>query len=453
MIKLKTGIDVEGFNCSLSANEVRKIFKDHGDPNAEMLRGQRSVTEDDIVNIPIVIQSPSDISLSQKLYNGKPVINFVKNMDGKTTVSAVVSDKHLDLFVQTAFVGIKKGNLATPTGEQAPINTPEASNGTVSTLKVTQPDDGVKRSDRDPDAARVAEVLQKENTKLKEDVKYLKELLKLQKSVTGGKLLTRSSVEAAAGHLMKTTNARGEKAELVKELNSFYEYIAAGEFLTWDGVVENAQPAIKWLQDHMIQKKQVDEYSAGILREIRNSRFHLDDFQKKEVAYYYGSYNNFRKRAMGSFVTIPADYCSFLTQIGNGIIINISPRNRRYIFGIKRPVTKRINRRLKMPFIFEEPYHERLHTHEFELPEDCIDPESEEDNSCERCIHLDDCFLHILIISPIMIMYYLTGHIPFVTQAAHILISCLLQENTVGKYGSIMKHLILHQQKNHSTSF
>jgi len=129
---------------------------------------------------------------------------------------------------------------------------------------LSQPDNGVKRSDRDPDAERVAEVLQKENAKLKEDVNYLKELLKLQKSVTHGKLLTRSSVEAAAGHLMNVTKARGEKAELVKLLNSFYEYIAAGEFLTWDGVIENAQPAIKWLQDHIVEKKQIDEYSAGI---------------------------------------------------------------------------------------------------------------------------------------------------------------------------------------------
>ena len=48
------------------------------------------------------------------------------------TVVAVVSDKRLDLFVQTAYVGIKNRNLATPIDEQASINTPEADNGTVS---------------------------------------------------------------------------------------------------------------------------------------------------------------------------------------------------------------------------------------------------------------------------------------------------------------------------------
>ena len=47
-------------------------------------------------------------------------------------VVAVVSDKRLDLFVQTVYTNVKKGNLATPTGEQAPINTPEANSSTVS---------------------------------------------------------------------------------------------------------------------------------------------------------------------------------------------------------------------------------------------------------------------------------------------------------------------------------
>lgn len=131
-IKIDTNIDVENYNCSLSANEIRKMFKDHGSAEKESLRGQRAITVTDVVQIPQVLLSPDKISLSSKTYNGKPVINFVKNTDGTMTVSAVVSDKHLDLFVQTAFAGIKKGNLATPIAEQAAINTSETSSGTVS---------------------------------------------------------------------------------------------------------------------------------------------------------------------------------------------------------------------------------------------------------------------------------------------------------------------------------
>lgn len=142
-IQAETGLSVEGYNCSLSGNEIRKIFKDHGNEETEAPRGQRAINENDIINIPLVIQSPDTIQLSHKSYQGKPVINFIKDIDGKVTVSAVVSDKHLDLFVQTAYVGIKKGNLPTPTGEQAPINTPKASRGTVSTTNIYNPDEKV----------------------------------------------------------------------------------------------------------------------------------------------------------------------------------------------------------------------------------------------------------------------------------------------------------------------
>ena len=144
LIKSKTGLNVEGFNCSLSAYEIRKIFDDHGDETKETLRGQRAITEDDIVNIPLVLQSPETIVRSEKDYMGKPVINMTKHINGKMTISAVVSDKHLDLFVQTAYVGIKKGNLFTPIAEQAAIHTPKASSDTVSNDSISNSSKNVK---------------------------------------------------------------------------------------------------------------------------------------------------------------------------------------------------------------------------------------------------------------------------------------------------------------------
>ena len=56
----------------------------------------------------------------------------------RTTVVTVVSGKHLDSRVQTESIGIKKGTLATPSGEQAPNNTPKASRGTDSTDNISQ---------------------------------------------------------------------------------------------------------------------------------------------------------------------------------------------------------------------------------------------------------------------------------------------------------------------------
>ena len=157
-------------------------------------------------------------------------------------------------------------------------------------------------SDRDAGAERVAETLRKENGKLKEDVKHLKELLKLQRSVTNGTRFTRSSVEAAAGMLMKSVNARGDKAQLTELLNGFYEYIAAGEDLTWENVMEKAEPISDWLMRNQVEKHELDGFAQDVLRDIRGSRFYLDDQQKQNVAYKYGSYNEFRKKMMGTAV-------------------------------------------------------------------------------------------------------------------------------------------------------
>ena len=113
-------------------------------------------------------------------------------------------------------------------------------------------------SDRSAELEKVNQVLEKENGKLREDVSYLKEMLKLQKTVTGGTKFTKSSVESAASYLMKYANARGDKAELAKRLTSFYEYIAKGEELTWESVKEEAAPAAEWLMDNLIQGMKVE---------------------------------------------------------------------------------------------------------------------------------------------------------------------------------------------------
>ena len=57
-------------------------------------------------------------------------------------VTLVVSTKHLDVFVQTMYINEKKGSLATPTDDQASVNTPEASSGTASNSIIAQQTNG-----------------------------------------------------------------------------------------------------------------------------------------------------------------------------------------------------------------------------------------------------------------------------------------------------------------------
>lgn len=149
-IKEATGVNVENYNLSLGSYEIRKILKDHGDTSTEAFRGQRAVTPDDFSHIVDVVLNPIDIKLSPNTYNGKPAIIFTGNYNGRMNVVAVVSDKRLDLFVQTIYANAKKENLPTPTGEQAPINTPKANSGMVSFDKsIAQGEETVNTSDED----------------------------------------------------------------------------------------------------------------------------------------------------------------------------------------------------------------------------------------------------------------------------------------------------------------
>lgn len=116
-ILLNTGVDVEGFNCALSADEVRKINSSHGDEKKENVRGQRAYTVEDYLVIPFVILSADVVERSTKDYRNKPALLFHKQIgDESFTVVTGISNKHLDVFVQTSWI-TKKRNLATPIAE------------------------------------------------------------------------------------------------------------------------------------------------------------------------------------------------------------------------------------------------------------------------------------------------------------------------------------------------
>ncbi|MCR4963630.1 MAG: hypothetical protein K6B40_07115, partial [Firmicutes bacterium] len=142
----ETGINVENYNCTLRASEIRKILLGkHGNQETESKYGQRAVTPEDILNIPLVIQSPDSIQLSPKLFQGKPAILFSKTINGRTTVVAYVSKPHMDLTVQTMYSGAKKRSLATtPSEDNLFSQTSETFSGTASKPTIPQPGESVK---------------------------------------------------------------------------------------------------------------------------------------------------------------------------------------------------------------------------------------------------------------------------------------------------------------------
>ena len=185
-------------------------------------------------------------------------------------------------------------------GHNASLNPPGSALTATST--VTRPNSVVKQklSDRDPTAEATRAALEKENGKLREDVSRLRELLRLQGKVTGGTVMKPSSVEAAARWLNKYAGARADVKELSRMLTEFYRFIATDKDYGWEDVHQRAMVIAEYLQDNVQIKPQMSDYARDVLRDIRGSKITLDESQRAEVEYQYGSYEAFRKAAFGN---------------------------------------------------------------------------------------------------------------------------------------------------------
>lgn len=98
-----TSYNVEGYNCALYSDSIRKIHKDHGDEQNESLRGQRAIKDADFFRIPKVIGEPEVIEFAG-MYNKNPVVRFKKN---GITIVGIIADGSLDLYTQTMYINKK----------------------------------------------------------------------------------------------------------------------------------------------------------------------------------------------------------------------------------------------------------------------------------------------------------------------------------------------------------
>ena len=148
--------------------------------------------------------------------------------------------------------------------------------------------------------------LRKENENLKADVENLKEMLKLQSTVTHGKVLAKAKYKDIAKKLLHDFGMKQVKDQdllngFVKRLDEYFTGIINSEELTWEFVMEGAYKVAKWVDYEMpTETKPKYEYAEEVLKDIRGKGVVLDDLQKAEVAYYYGSYNAFRKSLFGT---------------------------------------------------------------------------------------------------------------------------------------------------------
>lgn len=142
----KTGIDVESYNIQMSSDNIRHIYKDHGDVKTETGRNQIPLDAELIAKLPQVFDNPDEISISSNPdTRGRKVIMFEKRINGKIIVAEAISAGKHRLSLDTMYikdshpVEAAATNVATPqrpkrsTGEATDVNIPNSAenvNGT-----------------------------------------------------------------------------------------------------------------------------------------------------------------------------------------------------------------------------------------------------------------------------------------------------------------------------------
>lgn len=318
-IRENTGLDVTNYNLALRASEVIKIINGHGNEKTESMRGQRAITPNDFLLIPEVIQTPDRITLSEKNLDGKPVISFEKTIDGRMTVVSYVSRKHRDLTVQTMFAGKIKRNLAAAADEQASANTPEANAGIVPSNTIAQKATDVNTSIRGKGGndAGEAKFSLKQTSQLDEDVAELdrqnsalreaNELLKAQFKLTKGRQVARQGVETVAGKLLREYHSGYDKATLadnIVQLAAYLDNAGDPDGEGWESAWRQANDLAATVARGVLEESgrmNTELYDAyrGFREELRNTGIKVSEEARREVAYQFGSWEQFRRQNFG----------------------------------------------------------------------------------------------------------------------------------------------------------
>ncbi len=143
----------------------------------------------------------------------------------------------------------------------------------------------------------VSAELAKDNAKLKKDNEYLRKLVGL----TGGQYYTKTSLDAAASHVMKQAGVYRGKNQVQEMLEGLYRYIAKGGEVTFEEIMRRSRNIAIQMQEMKPKRETVDPYLEEIRKEIQSRRISLTDAQRQEAEYLYGSVQNYRRQNMGRF--------------------------------------------------------------------------------------------------------------------------------------------------------
>lgn len=110
--KEATGLDIGGWKHSIGETEIRHIIKRHGDEQTEQARGQRAVTQADILKLPEILADFDHIEYVGENEQGNDAFLVSKIIDGEVFCVQEIRRRRKKLVVKTMW--IKKSRKPTP---------------------------------------------------------------------------------------------------------------------------------------------------------------------------------------------------------------------------------------------------------------------------------------------------------------------------------------------------
>lgn len=178
-------------------------------------------------------------------------------------------------------------------------------------------DDDIRYSERTKaptahDIMGEKERLEKRYAKLKVDFEAYKKWVKLDKTLTRGKVMNRSQLEAVARYLVEKGDSTYKVSELMPILNDLYVALQDGALndnMSWEQMYQRAYEVAREIRSEAKIKTERPAYFDMILKDIRSARIAPNEGQKGDAKHRFGDHyiGKFRGRVTIANDGVPLD--------------------------------------------------------------------------------------------------------------------------------------------------
>ncbi len=142
---------------------------------------------------------------------------------------------------------------------------------------------------------REHEKVLRENDTFKRNIDYLEHLLGIQKGIS----ISKKSAQKAADKLYRKYKSTADRTEFTERVTALFQDVAGKGGETKGNFLYLAEQIMRPVLEKSQNNQEISEYAQEILKDIKSKKIKVDLLQKKETAYRYGSYNDFRKKNFG----------------------------------------------------------------------------------------------------------------------------------------------------------